>query len=595
MFRFVSLSLAVSMLLLTSSAVAQTSQNVTTWHNDINRTGWQQNENVLTPSAVRSNFGLIWQYTGIQGAIYAQPLVYSVNGVTEVIVATERDMLYAFDANSPSSTALWSLNLAAQVGGTWLNCMAAPPTNEICASNVIYPDIGVTSTPVIDPNTNTLYVVSVVVQGNAISYYLHAVNIVTRTDPNPVAISGSVYGYAPSVACGTGNGSGLDTFTPENHYQRAGLLLLQQPQRNEDAVYVAFAPGGGEVDNGWIFAYEYSSAGFSAPVIFSTTPNGSGGGIWGSGGGLAAAKNSDGITYVYATTGNGTFDPQDINGDYGDSAVQLDVNDFYVYSYFTPSDYETRCPNDLDFGSGGILMLPDSGYAGYPDLMINAEKEGKFFVLDRHSLGGYNATDSVVEEVTPPPGLMWANWGGYWSAPAYWKSGTSRSIYYSVREQLTSQAPLPISMYTLNTSYPLISMSGPTSYTSNEGFCGYGATPSLSSSGATGGILWAIEATNVGNPGAAFTGSCPQGRSEPGTFYTYLALHAYDATNLASELYNGRGQNPNTHTGYTRKFHAPTISDGKVFVGAISDTTATVGMVDVYGLCSDTANGQCLH
>jgi hypothetical protein len=606
------------MVLLTCSAGAQ---NVTTWHNDINRTGWQQNETVLTPSAVSSNFGLIWQYTGLSGAIYAQPLVYSVNAAvgsagscsapcTEVIIATERDMLYAFNANSSSNTPLWSLDLAGAVlaGDTWLNCNNNPPTNEICGGGVIGPDIGVTSTPVIDPATNTLYVVSVVVQGTGINYYLHAVNLVTASDPSPIAIAGEVPGPVSSSLdfCGTGSGIGEDVFIPQYHYQRAGLLLLQPPDRDYDGIYVAFAPGGDEFVNGWIFAYEYSaSAGFSQAAVFSTTPNGTGGGVWGSGGGLAAAKNADGGTYIYATTGNGTFDATNLvgpNNDYGDSALKLDPYALTVQNYFTPSDQAYRCApgDDLDFGSGGILMLPDSGYNNNENLMINAEKEGKFFVLDRGTLGGYSPTDSgAIEEVPPPTGSMWANWGGFWSAPAYWKwtnsqSGTSRSVYYSVRGASAGSSPLPITMYTLNTSSPLISMNGPTSFTNKEGFCGYGATPSLSSDGATGGILWAIEATNTFNQGTAGSGSCPSGRTEPGTDYTYLALHAYDATNLGTEFYNGRGLNPNNPTGYPRKFTTPTISNGKVFVGAITDTTATVGVVDVYGLCSNNANG-CLN
>jgi hypothetical protein len=616
------------MLLLTCNAAAQ---NVTTWHNDNNRTGWQQNETTLTPSALTNPtcatagcFGLLWQYTGLSGAIYAQPLVYTTSSgsnigscpapCTAVFIATERDMLYAFNANSSSNTPLWSLDLAGAVlaGDTWLNCANNPPTNKICAKGVIYPDIGVTSTPVIDPNTNTLYVVSVVVQGSAINYYLHAVDVLTGSDQNPVAIAGEVPGPIPSSVdfCGAGSGSGEDVFTPQEHYQRAGLLLLQPPDRDYDGIYVAFSPGGPEYDNGWIFTYEYSaSAGFSQAAIFSTTPYGSGGGIWGSGGGLAAAKNSDGNTYVYATTGNGTFDASNLvppNTDYGDSAVQLDAYNFHVYGYFTPSDQAARCADDTDFGSGGILMLPDSGYAGYPDLMINAEKEGKFFVLDRDNLGGYSPTDSgVVEEVFPPTGMMWANWGGFWSAPAYWKwtnsqSGTSRSLFYSVRGNQTSQPPLPITMYTLGSVAPLIS-NPPTSST-YEGFCAYGATPSVSSDGATGGILWAIEAVNINNPQGAGSGNCTAGQNEPGTNYTYLALHAYDATNLdnqsygpTGELYSGRGQNRNHPTGYPRKFITPTISNGKVFVGATSDTTVTVGMVDVYGLCTSGTNGQCLN
>ena len=384
MSRFVSFFL-LAMLLLTYSAGAQ---NVTTWHNDNNRTGWQQNETVLNQNSVSQNtFGKIFQLN-VQGGVFAQPLaLYGVSNESGcnttcnvAFVATEQDMLYAFNADytgTQTPSALWSLDLAGAVGGTYLNC-----TNQVitpCALGVLNPDIGVTGTPVIDVTAGVLYVVSLVYfSADATEeYYLLAVdyrtgNVLASTDITPTSL-----GSAPSSTCGTSSASGSIGFDASGHYQRAGLLLLNVAGVNE--IFVVFAPAGSEVENGWLLAYNYAPgppAALSLINTLVTTPYGSGGGIWMG----SAAPASDG-SYIYLSTANGTFDVSGVpnpSKDYGDSLLKLDPSSLTVADYFTPADVFTyvgvngtgRCINDEDFGSGGVMIFPDSFFAGHADLMV---------------------------------------------------------------------------------------------------------------------------------------------------------------------------------------------------------------------------------
>ncbi len=312
-------SCLLAFTLLTSISHAQ---NVTTWHNDYNRTGWQQTETILTPSTVnQSSFGLLWQWgspsSPLAGRIYAQPL--AVTGVHTtytgckpcdlVFIATEKDMLYAFKSSSNSQNAVWKLDLAGYVGGAPVQCSALPPglLYDPCSSGLLGPYVGVTGTPVVDAsiNPNTLYVAAAVYFSGPpayISFYLFAVDITTglvRGTPAPV--TGTVSGQAPSQKCSSTNPLPGETVSFDyNHIQRSALLLL--PVGGVNTLYVAFAPGDGESENGWMFGYSFNSGVFSQTAIFSSTPFGTGGGIWQSGAGPASDGN-----YIYAATGNGTF------------------------------------------------------------------------------------------------------------------------------------------------------------------------------------------------------------------------------------------------------------------------------------------------
>ena len=400
-------------------AIAQTPSDVTTWHNDIGRTGWQQHETVLSPSTVtQGTFGKVFQYN-VQGAVFAQPLALgSVTGINAcngacdiVLVVTEQDMLYAFRADS--ATQLWSRDLAGAVHGTYLNCSdnLLPP----CATGVIYPAVGVTGTPVIDVSAGVLYVVSMVyfpVDGSE-QYYLHVVDYRSGAVLASIEVASTYAGQPPSGSppqCNTAPTSGTISFDASSHYQRAALLLFNVDGTNE--VFVAFAPAGGELANGWFLAYRYAvgpPAALSLATVFVTTPYGTGGGIWMSSAGPAADAGN-----IYLTTGNGTFDAsgvQNPSSDYGDSMLKLNPLSLAVADYFTPADVFTfegtgRCRNDDDFGSGGVMIFPDSFFAGYENLMVTGDKESTLYVVDRDHLTSLNSPhNAVVQEVTTPATL----------------------------------------------------------------------------------------------------------------------------------------------------------------------------------------------
>lgn len=602
---------AMNVLILASIASGQISgcpssnSNVTTWHNDNCRTGWQYYETQLTQSQVQNNFGLLWQwqlpanYDGVPDQVYAQPLAIAglsnvgtcTNNCNVVFIATEQDMLYAFRADSNSQTALWSTNLAGQ-NDTPVDCTDLNPP---CGSGVIYPFIGVTGTPAISTTNNTtanvLYVVSAVSPSNddaTALYYLHAIDITTGKDlVTPQEIQGTFPGSAPSQNCATSTTTGIYVnFDPLHHIQRAGLLLVTV--NGTDIIYIAFAPVRGEIQNGWIFGYSYTSSGFTQVAQFVTTPYGTGGGIWGSGAGPA----SDG-DYIYMTTGNGTFDVSGVpntSTDYGDSMLKLAIGtsgSLSVTDYFTPSDVFSYggntglCINDEDFGSGGVMLFPDSFYPGYSDLMINGDKQSNFYVVDRGSLGGVGGQ---LQQTMQPSNAPTGSEPGYWSNPAYWKSGSSGSyqyqIYYAPDNQNTDQSGMPLDMYILGTSSSGTPIpSAPSANTAN-GFCAdaHAPTPSISSDGTTqtSGIVWAIESSNKSST------TCLEKNVGP------AVLRAYNATpsqGVLSQLYTSG--NLSHKPGGAVNFPVPTIFNGRVYMG-------TKAEVDVFGICPPSP-GACLN
>jgi len=598
--------------------------SVTTWHYDNCRTGWQQNETLLNTTTVnQQGFGKIMQYN-VQGAVYAQPLaLYQVSGSPKcpggvnqpcnmVFVATEEDMLYAFNADYITQTpsALWSLNLA-PTGGTYLDCTV----NNTPPCGAIKPYMGVTGTPVIDTSAGILYVVSIVYfpSSGAVQYWIHAVNYKTGLEMSnsPSQITAAVSGQGPTTQCGTAApGGGAIPFDPTEHYQRAGLLLLN------GEVYVAFTPADGEEETGWLMAFSYtSSTGLHFDDEFVPTPYGTGGGIWMSAAGIAAESGSDG-THIYISSANGTFDRSGVQNpsiDYGDSVIKLTqyqtgTSNLAEVDYFTPANVfnfyggmekgNGLCINDEDLGSGGVTLFPDSVLTGHPNLMITADKQSNFYVIDRDNLTGYNSSgDMIVQELLTPQQVINGNPNGkpeelgqgYWGSPAYWKwstqSATTRAIYYSVDatdgDQAVGNTPLTMNMYVLDpgtTPGPLI----PTvpNYSTKTAFCLHGGAPSISSStsaaytGVAGtGIVWAYEASYSLNPH-----SCREGTPGP------AVLHAYDASNIGTELYNSSGLT--STVGYPTNFSTPAVFNGKVYIGTRSE-------IDVFGLCNSTSYPAC--
>lgn len=500
---------------------AQAGVSVLTYHNDNARTGLNTNEVVLTPANVAStNFGQLFTQP-VDGFVYAQPLVMTNltipgKGVHNVVfVATEHESVYAFDADNDSGSnalPLWQRSFINPAAG-----VTSVASADVGCTDLL-PEVGISSTPVIDPVSGTIYVEAKTEEvTNGVTTFvhrLHALDVATGAEKfgGPVVIQVTV----PGTGDGS-DGAGNLAFDPMMHMNRSGLLL------NQGVVYLAYAS---HCDNspyhGWLFAYDAHTLAFSN--VFNTTPNGGLGGIWQSGAGPVA----DTAGNIFVMTGNGTFDST-TNNDYGDSFLKLTTtNGLQLADYFAPSNQDALASADEDLGAGGPMLLPDAlGSVAHAHLLVGCGKDGTIYLVDRDNMGKFNSANDnqIVEEL---PNAL----GGCWSSPACF-NGT---IYYIGSSDVLNAFPISQAFIS-----PTPSAQGPTSF----GFPG--ATPSISANGTNDGIVWAIEADAYGNNGPAI-------------------LHAYDATNVASELYNS--DNVNQDPGDAVKFAVPTIANGKVYVGA---------------------------
>ena len=533
---------------------ASTPVNVLTWHNDNSHTGQYLTETILTPANVNSaQFGKLGSYP-VDGQIYAQPLYWKGLAVpgqgthNVVFAATENDSVYAFDADNPAaySNPLWHVSFTSPPGVTTVPC------RDITSSCHVYPVVGITGTPVIDASTKTLYVVvrTKETSGSNTTYpqRLHALDITSGSEK---------YGGPVTITASVGNTS----FDSLHAGQRPGLLLIPGKSGAHSVVYIGWA---GFTDkyvttglNGWVIAYDAQT--LSQLGAFTTTPNGKNGGIWGSGGGLAG----DAAGNVYVSTGDGNFDADSGGSDYGDSLVKLflGTNGFSVLDYFTPKDESCRDQNDLDLGSGGPLLLPPQP-GPHPAEMIAAGKGGSpcdqfgpgyaapIYVVNRNKMGRFNSRNDQIVQTVQGAGA------GYWSAPAYWGGSSSAYVYYCGITTDGSAGDY-LRLYTLSNG-----TLSTNSVSQSPGLFLVGCTPSISANGAASGIAWAIERQDSLD-------------SQPGS--QPAILHAYDGTNLASELYNSTQNAARDQAGAAVKFQVPTIANGKVYVGTQTE-------LDIYGL-----------
>jgi len=490
-----------------------------TYHNDNSRTGQNLNEIALAPSRVnQTQFGKLFSYT-VDGYAYAQPLyVANLNipgqGFHNILyVATQHDSVYAFDADGKVVTPLWRVSFINPAAG-----ITTIPSSDIpfgCSD--IQPEIGITGTPVIDPASSTLYVVAKTKENGLYFQRLHALDIVTGAEKfgGPVVIQASVPG------AGGGSQGGTVAFNPLLENQREGLLLSQ------GIVYVAFAS---HCDtpfyHGWVIGYDATT--LQRSVVFNSTPNGSDGGIWQSG--CPPAADASGNLYVIS--GNGTFDANTGGVDFGDSFLKLSSAG-QVLDYFTPYDQSFLAAHDLDLGSGGSLLLPDQPTSP-PHLMLSGGKAGSIYVVDRDNLGQFNSSGNA-QIVQYLPGAI----GPLFGTPAFWQNNI---YFWALNDFLKvfalSNGRLP-STPTSQSSMPL-------------GFPG--AVPTISASGSTNGVVWALEtsAFSSGNP---------------------AVLHAFDATNVSSELYNSNQAGTRDLPGGAVKFTVPTVANGKVYAGTQTQLT----------------------
>lgn len=615
------LAVALSVAVVAIQASDPARLDVLTQHNDTDRSGWNPREAALTPANVTSaTFGKLFDLR-VDGLIYAQPLVVTgvdVAGPRDlVIVATQHNSVYAFDAATGEQ--MWFVNVGPSIPtpNRYWNTAWGPYLD-------LTQEVGITSTPVVDRETLTLYFASVTWRpssvaegpeervwqndpdGPIVNYHLHAVDVRTGiARVAPIVVEGSVP-VAPSHA-GRHDGPARLAFNPMQHLQRPALLLVKS------RLVIAFGSHADQAPyQGWVFAYDVRNLG-EPPWVWSTMAGGAitqmtGSGIWQAGMGLTADADGN----VLLTTGNGPFDPS--SGNYGDSVVKLSMrNGIAVADYFSPCNQSCLEASDGDLGASGVLRLPGT------NLFLAGGKPGKLHLLDGANLGKSAppprpmcaspcsdprvmacANPNVLQEFqagcdvagnparlappTPcsprptlshaPPGtcppLMYQVVGHHiHGSPVYWKGARRGPVVYVWAENDVLRA-FPFNARTKRFAVtgctarpPSLAWTAGTQVSPAALHFGMtGGMLSISSSGGTNGIVWATTPTN----------NDANQRVVPGI------LRAYDATDLRRELWNSYQVRDRDDFGNFSKHAPPTIANGRVYVPTFS------GHLSVYGL-----------
>jgi hypothetical protein len=496
--------------------------DVTTYKNDLSRSGTNSTESLLTTSNVNSSsFGLL-RTVALDGKVDAQPLYLSqlsISGGTHnvVFVATEHDSVYALDANTGAT--LWRVSML----------KSGETTSGSLGCNQVVPEIGVTSTPVIDRSAGahgTIYLVAMSLDASS-NYHqrLHALDLTTGAE-----LLGGPTEIAASVATAAG---GSNVFAPAQYEERAALL------QSNGKIYLSFTSHCDiQPYSGWIMSYAQSS--LAQTAVLNVGPNSNAGpAIWMSGGGPAV----DAAGNIYLLTANGTFETT-LNaqgfpnkGDFGNAFLKITSSGgvLSVADYFALTNTLAESAADQDLGSGGAILLPDLTDSSntVQHLVVGAGKDGNIYVVNRDSMGKFSTGGNNIYQQ-----LNGALPGGVWSTPAFFNNtlyyadvGGSLKAFAIVNARLNAT---PQSQSAVQFTYP-------------------GSAPAVSANGTTNGIVWAHENTNPG------------------------VLHAVDATNLAHELYNSSQAGSRDQFGAGNKYITPTIADGLVFLG-------TTNSIAIFGL-----------
>jgi hypothetical protein len=526
---------------------------VYTYHDDLARDGVNSQEYALTTSSVNtSTFGKLFSCT-VDGAIYAQPLWVAnvtINSVKHnvVFVASQHDSLFAFDADANPCVQLWQVSLidSNHGGSAAETTVPSGVPGYLVGSGYgdITPEVGVTGTPVIDPSTGTLYVVSKSVNLSGPTFYqrLHAIDITTGNEKfsGPANITPSNVTFP-----GTGDGGSTVVFNARQQNQRPGLALVN------GVVYVAWSSHEDTLPYyGWVVAF--SASNLAITNVLNVSPNVQYGGIWMGGGAPSADANNN----IYLITGNARFDVTNgsaPNNDYGDSFLQLSGS-LTVTSYFTPSDQASDAANDRDFGAGGAAVVLNLTSGTLKHLVIGGGKDGSLYLLNGDSMGGLGDSNARQK----------FNIGyGIFATGAFWNNSYYIAGVYG-----------PVTSYSFNSSTNQFNTSIASQSSSSYGFPG--TSPSVSSMGTSNGIVWALDNTNYCT--AQSPGCGP------------AVLHAYNANTLSSDLWNS-SMSSDDAAGNAVKFTVPTPANGKVYVGTRGNntggtfgSTSVSGELDVYGL-----------
>ncbi len=532
-------AVATLVLLVAFPGLGSAQVRVATQHNDNARSGLNLQETTLTTSNVNQNtFGKLFT-RAVDDQVYVQPLympglaIPSLGTRNVLFVATVNNSVYAFDADNPgAATPIWKRNFNDLANGV------RPPNHtelgQNCGSyNDFSGNMGIVGTPVIDPVAGTLFVVVRTVESGNFVQRLRALSLVTGLDKanSPVVISASVPGI------GAGSTGTMVPFNPKTQNQRPALLLANS------TLYIAWAS---QCDtgpyHGWVMGYNPTT--LAQTFAFCDTPNGSAGGIWQSGQGITA----DAAGTLFFSTGNGSVSSPTGGIDYGNAVIRMTASGS-VSDWFIPFNYGSLNSGDVDLGSAGVLLIPNT------NLLATGGKEGKMYILDRSNLGHYHAgSDTQIVQ-----SFQVSSGGHIHGSPIYWDSPTSGGLLYVWCESEQGKA------YQYNTSTgrfgatPLFI----TPVSAPQGMPG--SMLSISSNGSTAGsgILWAAHQAS---------GDANQ-QVRPGI------LRAFNADNITQELWNSLQNPARDDYGNFAKFSYPTIVNGRVYLSTFSNQVMCYGLL----------------
>ena len=505
--------------------------NVLTWHNDSARSGVNPNETVLAPENVnQTDFGKLFDIP-VDGQVFAQPLY--VSGVatpdkgTHNVVYIATEHDSVYACDADDGSVLWQV--------TVLKPGETSSDNMNCD---IMREVGITATPVI--TEGVIYVQAMSKDANS-NYFqrLHALDITTGEElfGGPVDIAATYTGFGAETA-----------FDPKPQFDRAGLVLQDGVIYTCWSSFCDYPPY-----HGWVIGYDTS---LNQARVVNLTPNGEEGSIWASGAAPAADSNG----HLFVMTANGTFDTAldpngfPVQGNFGNCFVNLGPgkgDTLSVFDYFTPFNTVEESDLDLDLGSGGTLLLPDmtdaTGQTRH--LAVGAGKDSHIYIADRDNMGKFNpdSNDNIYQDA------VGSLFGYAFCSPAFFNG----HLYYGIwMDRLKSFQfinarldPVPVGVSSTVFGFP-------------------GITPAISANGTTNGIVWAVQ------------------------YLTPAVLHAYNADDVSVELYNSsQAQNSRDEFGPGVKFVAPTIANGKVYVGA-DENVGVFGLFDPPRLANVSARAQ---
>jgi hypothetical protein len=514
-------SAVLSMALSATCALAQ----VTTSQYNNSRTGATLSEKTLTPQNVNARqFGKLGAFK-VDGAVYAQPLYLpSVEipgkGTHDVLyIASEHDSVFAFDIHRPGDPPLWQVSLLDKTRNEIV------PSQDDVQCGFISPEVGITSTPVIDLPSGTLYVLARTkirhpVGSDEFFQRLHALAVTTGGEKfgGPRLITASVPGK------GRGANNGQVAFDALKENPRAALTLAN------NSVYLTWASSC-DVDpyHGWVMGYDSQT--LTQKSVLNVNPDGTEAGIWLSDTGPATDAEGN----LYVPTGNGTFDAGSGGRDYGDSVLKLDGSSLAIRDYFTPHEQERISDADSDIGSSGPTVLPDQPGA-HPHLLLQPTKDSTIYVIDRDNMGKYHPTTDALLQTVKMEG------GGY-GAIAYWNG----HAFFAASDDHLRDYVVKNGHLSLNSS-------------STMKFENPGATPTISADGNRNAIVWAISTKTWDGP-----------NTKP------AVLFAFDAAKLGTPLYTSEQNAPRDRAALATRFVVPIVINGRVYF-------ATRSEVEVYGL-----------